>query len=155
MIRLRDVSIRTKLYALVIGYTVLVTGGLATAIYLLTTYRVHGPVYQQIADDMNLWNDTDPPKMNLGSAYLMLVEMESDTNPLTVQENIQKYRTFEANYHGKRSEWQGKLRDNDFGRELENSVHPPALDLLRIANEEYLPLVGDRKSTRLNSSHSS
>jgi methyl-accepting chemotaxis protein WspA len=143
MIRLRDVSIRRKLFALVIGYTILVTGGLATAVYLLMTYRVHGPVYQQIVDDINLEGDTEPPKMNLGSAYLMLVELESDNRPITVQEDVQKFRDFEKNYRNKMTDWKRKLHDTEFGKELDESVHPPALELLRIANEEYLPLVGN------------
>src|SRR5438105_1430747 len=51
MFRLPDASLRTKLYVPVIGYAVLVAGVLFLANWLIGMYRVHGPVYQQIADD--------------------------------------------------------------------------------------------------------
>ncbi|MDB5313723.1 MAG: mcp4 2 [Gemmataceae bacterium] len=142
MIRLRNVSLRTKLYALVIGYTVLITGGLTLAVILLRTYRVNGPVYEQIAENMGLLNDIDPPAMNLGPAYLMLQEMETLSDQNDVRETKDKYRTYETKYHDTRAYWMGRLTDGDIKRLLDTTAHPPAAEMLRIANEEYLPLVG-------------
>src|SRR5881392_2583468 len=119
MIRLRDVPLRAKLYALVIGYTVLVAGVLTTAVVLLMTYRVHGPVYEQIDQDKRLLNETDPPVLNLGAAYLMLVELETETDPATVQEDLRKFRDFEARYLDRRAYWMSKLPDGEIRRLLE------------------------------------
>ena len=69
MIRLRDISLRTKLFALVIGYTVLVGSVLLMAGHVMRVYRVHGPVYEQIAEDYRLINETEPPSMSLGAAW--------------------------------------------------------------------------------------
>jgi len=142
MIHLRNVSLRTKLYALVVGYTVLVTGVLILAAVLLRTYRVHGPVYDKIADDWALLNETDPPPLNLGRHYLMLQELDSLTDPVEVRDTIQKYREFEATYHERRAYWLGRLPDGDIRRGLDGGSHPSAAEIFRIANDEYLPLLG-------------
>ena len=148
MIRLRDVSIRTKLYALVIGYTVLVAAVLLLAGYLMRTYRVHGPVYDRIADDMRLLNETNPPPMSLGSAYLMLQELDTLTDPGDIRETIEKFHTFENRYQERRAYWLSHLPDGEIRRMLDTSAHPPGAELLRIANEEYLPLIGKGPEAR-------
>jgi methyl-accepting chemotaxis protein WspA len=138
MIRFHDVPLRAKLYGLVIGYTVLVAGGLATAVYLLMTYRVSGPVYEQIAEDRDLQNDTDPAVMNLGACYLQLQEMEYLTERDEIREVLKRYRDFEAKYQERRLYWTGRVPDGEIRRQLD-VAHMHALDILRLANEEYLP----------------
>jgi methyl-accepting chemotaxis protein WspA len=145
MFRLRDLSLPTKLYALVIGYSVLVTGVLALAGYLMRTYRVHGPVYEEIATDFKLLNDMDPPLMNVGAAYLMLSEIDSFGGDAgEVRDTTQKFRDYEAKYNERRAYWlaPGRLPEGEIRRGLEGQIHAPAADLFRIANEEYLPLIG-------------
>ena len=141
MFRLRDLSLRTKLYALVIGYTVLVTGGLTHAIVLLMTYRVHGPVYEQIAEDHRLLIETDPAVMNLGIVYLTLIDLDTSTDPIEVRESLQKLRDYEAKYNERRAHWQAKLPDGEIKRLLDQAAVPGG-EMLRLMNDEYLPLLG-------------
>src|SRR5262245_57984697 len=141
MLRLRDVSHRTKLNALVIGYTVLVTGALAASVYLLLIYRVHGPVYTEIVDDIRLQHDLDPAVMNLGAAYLQIQEIDSLTDPTEIRETIEKYREYEAKFFDRRAYWMPKLPEGEIKRILETQANPAAVEFLRIAREEYLPLV--------------
>ena len=142
MIRLSNISLRTKLFALVIGYTVLVGTVLLLSGYLMKTYRVHGPVYQQIADDLRLLNEIDPPSLSLGAAYLMLQELDSMTDPDDVKKTKEKFADYETRYNDRRDFWLKKLPEGDARRILEVTSHRPASEMLRIANEEYLPLVG-------------
>lgn len=142
MIRLRDVSLRTKLNGLVIGYTVLVAGCLAMAAYLLMTYRVHGPIYAEIADDMRLQNDVDPAVMNLGAAYLLIQELNLLSDPAEIKETLAKYKAYEDKYHERRAYWSAKLPDGEIKRQLDTFSHPPAAEVLRITRDEYIPLIG-------------
>lgn len=144
MIRLRDVPLRTKLYALVIGYTVLVGGVLLLAGLLFRTYKVHGPVYQEIVRGYDLRNEIEPPAMNLGAAYLMLQELDSITDPGEVKENVGKFYGYETRYAERRAFWlaPGVLTDPDIRRALEGPVHTPAAELFRLAKDEFLPLIG-------------
>ena len=115
---------------------------LLLAAFVMKTYRVHGPVYQEIADDYRLLNETDPPTLSLGAAYLMLQELDSMTDPLDIRESIDKFRDYEKRYHERRDYWLKRLPDGDVRRILDISSHKPASEMLRIANEEYLPLMG-------------
>lgn len=144
MFRLRDLSLPTKLYALVIGYSVLVAGVLVLAGHLMRTYRVHGPVYEEIATDFRLLGDMEPPLMNVGASYLMLQEIDSITNPTDLRDTILKFSDYEAKYTERRTYWlaPGRLPEGEIRRGLEGPVHTPAAEMFRIANAEFLPLVG-------------
>ena len=142
MIRLRDVSLRTKLFALVIGYTVLVGGVLWLSAYEMNHYRVHGPVYDRIAEDKELLIETAPPPLNLGASYLALQEIDSANDPGEIRESLQRFRKYESEYFTQRDYWLKKLPDGEIRRALEVKMSRNATDFYRIANDEYLPLVG-------------
>ena len=142
MIRLRDVSLRTKLFALVIGYTVLVGGVLWLSAYEMNHYRVHGPVYDRIAEDKELLIETAPPPLNLGASYLALQEIDSANDPGEIRESLQRFRKYESDYFTQRDYWLKKLPDGEIRRALEVKMSRNATDFYRIANDEYLPLVG-------------
>lgn len=150
MPHLRDVSLRTKLYALVIGYSVLVAGVLVLAGVLLRTYRINGPVYEEIATTARLINDTEPASYNLGIVYLYLQELDSISDPAEIRETVQKVQDFETKYMEKRAYWlaPGRLPDGDIRRALDTGTHPSAAEILRLANEEYLPLMGKGPEAR-------
>lgn len=148
MIRLRDVSLRTKLFALVIGYTVLVGGVLWLSAYEMNHYRVHGPVYNTIAEDKSLLIETAPPPLNLGAAYLMLQEIDSASDPSEIRESTQRFRKYEADYFAKRDYWLKRLPEGDIRRTLEVNLSRSSADFFRIANEEYLPLAGKTPEER-------
>lgn len=141
MIRLRDVSLRTKLFALVIGYTVLVGSVLLIAGYVMRTYRVHGPVYEQIAEDKQLQIETSPPPLNLGASYLMLQEIDSTTDARDVQDMISRFRAYETAYIEHRDYWLKKLPEGELRRIIESSMQRASTEFFRIANQEYMPLI--------------
>lgn len=141
MFRLRDISIRRKLNAQVIGYTILVTGVLILAGNLIRIYRVHGPVFNQIADDLRLLEDIELPAMSMNSAYLMLQEIDSLSDPDEIGRTRERFLYFEKRYHERRSFWLAKLPNDEIRRMLEENANPPADEFLRIANADYLPLI--------------
>ena len=142
MIRLRDISLRTKLFALVIGYTVLVGSVLLMAGHVMRVYRVHGPVYEQIAEDYRLINETEPPSMSLGAAYLMLQELNSMTGTEEIAETKKKFAEYEKRYTTQRAIWLKKLPEGDTRTVIEETSHRPASEVLRIGKEEFMPLAG-------------
>src|SRR5262249_4351618 len=137
MIRLRDVSLRTKLFALVIGYTVLVATVLLLAGYVIHRYRVSGPVYDQIVDNKQLLADSSPATLNQGATYLMLQELDSLSDPGEIRETIERYHEYEAKFFEKRSHWLGKVTDPELRRFIEVTIYLPAAEMIRVANEEF------------------
>ncbi len=144
MFRLRDVSLRTKLNALLIGYTVTVAAVMGLAGYLLAKYRVGGPVYADLAEHGHLTNELRPPPLLIGRPYLMLQELETATDPAEVRRLTGQYRQFEAEYHKRREFWLTRDIDPAVRQALESTGHQAAVEVFRLANEEYLPnLKGD------------
>jgi methyl-accepting chemotaxis protein WspA len=142
MIRLSDLSLRTKLLAPVIGYTILVGGVLLLAGFVMRTYRVHGPVYERISEDKQLLIDTIPPPLNLGAAYLALQELDSISDPAEARDTIRRFREYHDAYQDTRNYWLTHLPEGELRRGLDGPVSRLAAEFFRIANDEYLPLIG-------------
>ena len=70
MFRLRDISLRVKLNALLGGYTLTVLVALGLTGYLLDKYRVGGPVYREVIDRKNLADQMTPPPLLIGRVFL-------------------------------------------------------------------------------------
>lgn len=142
MIHLRDLSLRTKLYSLVIGYTVLVGAVLWLSSYEMNRYRVHGPIYNQISEDKQLLNETEPPSMGLGNAYLMMQELDSLTDSGQISSTIERYRNYEAAYIDSRTYWLNQLpQGSEIRKIIETRLVRASTEFFRIVNEEYLPLI--------------
>lgn len=141
MFRLRDVPLRTKLNALLIGYTLTVGAVLALAGYMLARYRVGGPVYVELSEHMNLTGEMLPPPLLIGRAYLTLVELENETDPAEVRRKIKSYREYEKQYEDRRTFWLAHKIDPTAREALEKSGHVPVVELFRIVDEEFLPAI--------------
>ena len=129
MFRLRDVPLRTKLNALLIGYTVTVAAVLALAGYMLARYRVGGPVYAELAEHMNLTGEMLPPPLLIGRAYLMLRELENETDPNEVRRMINSFREYEKEYEDRRVYWLSRKIDPTSREALEKTAHLPAVEI--------------------------
>jgi len=145
MIRLRDVSLRTKLHTLLIAYTLTMIVVLGARVYLLARHSVGGPVYAQLSQRKALIGEMQPPPLLIGRPYLVLQEMETASDPAEIRRLTGLFKEFEAQYFQRREHWLGNLPREDPTRQaLETSAHLSATEFFRLANEEYLPaLRGD------------
>jgi methyl-accepting chemotaxis protein WspA len=152
MLRLRDVSLRTKLNALLIGYTITVAAVMALAGYLLAKYRVGGPVYNDLSEHKELHNEMIPPPLMLGRPYLMLNEIETafatNAPPLEIRRLTNFYREYEADYYKRRDYWLSRKLDPAIRKALETTAHQRAMEFFRVANEEYFANLKGDAATR-------
>ena len=148
MISLRDVSLRTKLYGLLIGYTLTVVVGVLLAGFLLERYRVGGTAYQEVIERKNLSDQMTPPPLLIGRVYLMLHEVDSATTDDERRRATTLYREYEAEYDKQRREWLGKNIDPTARKALEVTAHQPAVEVFRLANDEFFPKVRDEKTRK-------
>ncbi len=148
MISLRDVSLRTKLYGLLIGYTLTVVVGVLLAGFLLERYRVGGTAYQEVIERKNLSDQMTPPPLLIGRVYLMLHEVDSATTDDERRRATTLYREYEAEYDKQRREWLGKNIDPIARKALEVTAHQPAVEVFRLANDEFFPKVRDEKTRK-------
>jgi methyl-accepting chemotaxis protein WspA len=144
MLRLRDVSLRTKLNALLFAYTLTVAAVMALAGYMLAHYRIGGPVYKDLSEHKELYAELVPPPLMLGRPYLMLNELETAPDDAAARRLLSQYREYEADYYKRRDFWLSRPIDPAVRRALETTANLRAVEFFRIANEEYLPnLKGD------------
>ncbi|AWM36479.1 Putative methyl-accepting chemotaxis protein YoaH [Gemmata obscuriglobus] len=151
MIRLRDVSLRVKLDALLFGYTVTVLLALGLTGYLLHRYRVGGAAYEELARRKELINELTPPPLLIGRCFLMLHEIENAQTDEERRRATASYREYEAEYHKRRDEWLREPIDPAARKALEptGAGHKSAVEVFRLANEEYFPkLRGDEKARK-------
>jgi methyl-accepting chemotaxis protein WspA len=144
MLRLRDVSLRTKLNALLFAYTLTVAAVMALAGCMLAHYRIGGPVYKELSEHKELYAELVPPPLMLGRPYLMLNELETAPDETTARRLLTQYREYEADYYKRRDFWLARPIDPTVRRALETTANTRALEFFRVANEDYLPnLKGD------------
>ncbi len=140
MLRLRDLSLRTKLQGLLLAYTLAVVVLLAVRIYFASTYVINGPVYQELAERRELLCDLTPPTLAVDEPFFTLQEIETTTDSAEHRRLVARFREQEARYEKTRAHWLGHLPQGDPMREIiETTTHTPAVDFFRIANDEYLP----------------
>jgi methyl-accepting chemotaxis protein WspA len=143
MLRFDDISIKTKLYGLVILGMVALAAVLGLANYVITTYLLGGAVYERIALAKQLKGEQSPPTIFLGPSYILLREVRSiTTDPNELQRMIDRYHQREAIFQEHYSYWIRVLPENEVKRYLEGPVHQPTVEYFRLAREEYLPLIG-------------
>ncbi len=137
MLRLRDIPLRVKLNALLVGYTVTVLAVLSVAAHVLSRYRVGGPEYQKVIDHKNLAADMVPPPMLLGRAYLMLNEIDNESDELGRADLRRRFDDYEREYRERRAAWLARDIDADVREVLTETGHRPAEVMLRAARDEY------------------
>ncbi len=148
MFRLRDISLRVKLNALLFGYTLTVMVALGLTGYLLDKYRVGGPVYREVIDRKNLSDQMTPPPLLIGRVFLMLHEIENAPNDQARDDAVANYRKYKAEYEQRRDEWLRKDIDPAARRVLESTAHAPAIEVFRLADTLYIPQALDPKTRK-------
>ena len=145
MIRLSDYRIQSRLYAQLIFSCVGLGAVLALAIYQMYQYRVSGPVYQKI----ELYNDfgleISPPTLSAGQAYLVMQELETETNPDEIRRLKDRFSDLESLFEKRHAEFAVKLPEGESKRQLTQIIKPGGQEIFRIARDELLPLVGKKE----------
>src|SRR5882724_8803949 len=108
MFSLGNYSIKTRLYALMALSTVGVAAVLALALYVVSAYRVGGPVYVDLMAAKDLENDVSPPALYASELYITLQEMES-ASATEASQLRERFKEQVSSYRGKRDEWLRKL----------------------------------------------
>jgi methyl-accepting chemotaxis protein WspA len=140
-------TIKQKLYALVIASTVGLVIVVALAVYLLATYRVNGPIYDRIVKRNAALGEMEPAVLYAIRANFTVSQLKDATDPAEIRQLRDRYRDLESSYHQRRDYWVKELGDGPMKEALTGSVHQTAIDFFRVIDEEYLPALdkGDKK----------
>jgi methyl-accepting chemotaxis protein WspA len=146
MPRFRDITIRSKLYGLVIFSTLGLAVVLGLAGWLLYMYRVNGPVYERLAARKGALSELEPATMFIFQSDLILDVLQSETDADEAKRLTERFHRLEAVYNERRDYWLQHLYEGPTKKGIAGPVHEPAAEFYRVANQEYLPLIakGDR-----------
>lgn len=142
MSRLNHVSIRTKLYGLLLGYTVVVACMLVFTGYISYTYRINGPIYRKLVDEYELMVETAPPTLFIQGPYVSLQELETSTDPGEIRDLKELYAKRVSMYYKDRDDWLTRLPPGEVRTVIETTAHRPAEEVFRLAREEFIPRIG-------------
>jgi methyl-accepting chemotaxis protein WspA len=141
MRRLKDFTIKTRLYGLVAVALIGFTAVLGTTYWMASEYAVNGPLYKRLALRKAVMSEYQPSFLCATEPALKLSLMLTAPDPHTLQEVTDVYRKMEAKYREREEFVRKEFMDGPVKRVLEKEVFPPADQLFRIANEEFLPLI--------------
>jgi methyl-accepting chemotaxis protein WspA len=144
-----NMTIKQKLYALVLVSTVGLAAILALAVYLLATYRVNGPIYDRIIKRKGAMGEMEPSVLYAIRSYYTVGQLRDTTDPAEIRQLRDRYRDLETNYHERRDYWVKELGEGPMKEGLTGAVHQTAIDFFRAIDEEFLPALdkGDKKES--------
>ncbi len=142
MPRLRDFSLRIKLYGLVLFSSLVLAGVLGLSTWILREFRVNGPVYRELSLQHELFAELQPATMSLTQPYLTLNQLAAAEDEQTISRLRARFQREEQAYLDAQEHWAQELPEGALRQEVIIRAHIPAQEVLRLAREEFLPALG-------------
>jgi methyl-accepting chemotaxis protein WspA len=149
MTLLRDVTIRAKLYALTLFSVIGLSLVLGLSLWVLYQYRINGPVYDPIARRAAALGEVEPATFYVARPFLALAMMTTTTDLAELSFLRENYVGLEQHFRERESYWMANLPEGPLKAALVGEVLPLGNDFYKVANAEYLPLVGKEKPEQL------
>jgi methyl-accepting chemotaxis protein WspA len=139
MLQLRNLTLRTKLYALLISYTVVMGAIIGVRAYLIARHSIGGPVYRELSARKELVNEMLPPPLLIGRPYLMLLEIQTAEKPEDISRARAAFEEYETQYLRRRDYWLSRLERDHPTRQTLELADKKAMRFFDIAKTRYLP----------------
>ena len=144
MFRLRDITIRTRLRALVIISTVGLAVVLSLSTFTLYRYRVEGPVHKELQMLRELLTDMEPSVLALWRPHLVVSSLPAVTDPAEISRGLKDLAAMERDYRECYNDWKNSLLDSEV-KEAIAKCHEPADEYFRIVKDELVPDMRNNK----------
>lgn len=138
--RFLHLKVTGKLLVLV---TITVIGICAFALLAYNTLdnvKVNGPVYDRIKQQQDLIADILPPPEYIIEAYLVVLQMEGETNRARIDALARQLDKLREDYENRHGFW-AQLPDGEIKKTLLVTSYQPAVEFLRLAQGDYLNAV--------------
>ncbi|MDH4411014.1 MAG: methyl-accepting chemotaxis protein [Verrucomicrobiales bacterium] len=103
--------------------------------------QVNGPIYKDIVEQKDVLADILPPPLYVLESYMLSLQMMSESNPTTLEEEINKVKSLKQDYMTRSEYWSDPLAGTAVGRLLAEDSHKPALDFFETLEEELIPAI--------------
>ena len=107
----------------------------------LATVKIGGPQYSEIVQGKDLIADVLPPPAYIIESYLLVLQMQDETDPARLNQLVEKSRALRQQYDARHDFWNadldpGRMRD----AMLVRSYHP-AVQFFDLRDREFIPAV--------------
>ena len=103
--------------------------------------KVNGPIYDGIVEQKDVLADILPPPLYVLEAYMLSLQMMSESNPAALQDEINKIKSLKQDYTTRSEYWSKPLAGTAVGRLLAEDSHKPALDFFETLENEVIPAI--------------
>jgi methyl-accepting chemotaxis protein WspA len=141
MMRLRDLTIRAKLYGLILFSGIGLSAVLGLSLWVLYEYRVNGPVYNRLSRRAGALAEVEPATFYAGHPYLILQEMATTSDPAEVKRLNENLSDMERQVRAREAYWMENLYEGPLKTALTAEVIPSINEFYVAARQEFLPLI--------------
>jgi methyl-accepting chemotaxis protein WspA len=147
MLGVGDLTIKAKLYGLVLFSALALSAVLGLSLWVLYEYRVNGPVYDRLSRDAAALAEVQPSTFDMARAYLVLLQLSATNDPAQINRLHERFDGLETDLRERQAYWAAHLEEGPLKQGLIREVCPTAVEFYRMARESYLPLLakGDRQ----------
>ena len=138
---LPNLTIQQKLKWLNVMNTVVIAGVLALSMWILSTYRIFGPLYIQVSELQTLKSTIEPATLAITRPYQTVLKLAAAKGPSEIDPLVVRLQELETNYRTTQAEWLAKLADGPLRKKLAGDCSIPADEVFRLTKEQILPLV--------------
>lgn len=138
MLRLRDLTIRTRLHALVIISTVGFAAMLALSAWVLHRYRIEGPVHSDLQLMRGIVTELEPSVMAIFRPQLIVEGLAGTTDPAALARRLDELASMERQYRERYAFWQQSTLDPAIKKAVAD-CNQPAEEYFRLVNAELIP----------------
>ena len=103
--------------------------------------KVNGPIYDGIVEQKDVLADILPPPLYVLEAYMLSLQMMSESNHAALQDEINKIKTLKQDYTTRSEYWSKPLAGTAVGRLLAEDSHKPALAFFETLENEVIPAI--------------
>ncbi|MBF0139993.1 MAG: hypothetical protein HQL74_06915 [Magnetococcales bacterium] len=137
---MKDLKLGVKLglgFGIVLGLVALVSFVSWNAI---ETYKINGPIYQDIVQDKDLLADVLPPPLFIIEPWLSILELSGTTDKTEIENDSKGLLKLIKDYNDRQEYWH-KERLNPELVALIEKAHKPAVALFAIVHEKFIKTV--------------
>lgn len=138
MLRLRDISIRSRLNALVIISTAGLVVVLGLSAFALYWYRIEGPVHQELQLERQLLTDMEPSVLALWRPHLVVKSLPAMTDPAEISGQLDEVAQMEQDYRECYDSWKASPADETIKDAL-GQCNRSVEEYFRLVNNELAP----------------
>jgi len=141
MVFLSNLSISKKISSIVV-FSVLALLIYSLASYAtISTLRINGDLYKQIAQGKDLVADILPPPLYLIESYLTVEQLANEGDTAVIRTLKERLQNLEKDYMTRREFWLKELPDGAIKTTITDKAYQPAVQFYACVNREYLPAI--------------